>query len=622
MNAKFFQRACAAALLIAIPVVMAVPAGAAEKEWRHGLSLFGNLKYGPDFKHFDYVNPNAPKGGSVRQLAIGTFDNFNLVVAGAKGTMAAGVDLTYDTLMVPALDEVSATYGLLAESVSHPDDFSSVTYRLRPQAKFHDGTPVTPEDVIFSFNSFKQNSAQLSAYYLHVTKAEKTGEREITFTFDAAGNRELPQIVGEIYVLPKHWYEGVDKSGAKRDISATSLEPPLGNGAYRVKEFVPGRSIVYERVKDYWGKDLPVNIGRDNFDELRFEYFRDSTVAFEAFKGDQLDWRIEDSAKSWATAYDFPAVNDKRVVKEEFPIRSRGIMQGFVLNTRRVKFSDPRVRRAFNLALDFEEMNKQFFYGAYKRIGSFFEGSELASSGLPTGLELEILETVRGQVPPEVFTTEYKNPVNGNPEAVRNNLREATRLLREAGYVIRNQKLVNARTGEPMAVEFLFDEPVFEKVALFYKPILERLGIGVTMRTIDDAQFENRVRAFDFDIIVESWGKSLSPGNEQHGYWDSQAADQPGSRNLIGIKNPAVDKLVDRVVFAKSREEQVAATKALDRVLLWNYYVVPQWTYDKVRTARWDRFSHPDILPEYGASAFPIVWWWDPAKAAKAGNRQ
>ena len=400
-----------------------------------------------------------------------------------------------------------------------------------------------------------------------MTKVEKTGEHEITFTFDGPGNRELPQIVGQINVLPKHWYEGTDKSGKKRDITATSLEPPLGNGAYRMKEFVPGRSIVYERVKDYWGKDLPVNIGRDNFDELRFEYFRDSTVALEAFKGDQLDWRNENVAKNWATAYDFPAVNDKRVVKEEFPIRNQGIMQGFVLNTRRAKFSDPRVRRAFNLALDFEEMNKQFFYGAYKRIGSFFEGSELASSGLPTGLELEILETVRDQVPPEVFTTEYKNPVNGSPEAVRNNLREATRLLREAGYEIRNQKLVNAKTGEPMTVEFLFDEPVFERFALFYKPILERLGIGVTVRTIDDAQYENRVRAFDFDVIVGSWGESLSPGNEQRGFWGSQAADQPGSRNLIGIKNPAVDKLIDRVVVRQEpggsgRRHQGARSRA------------------------------------------------------------
>jgi microcin C transport system substrate-binding protein len=280
------------------------------------------------------------------------------------------------------------------------------------------------------------------------------------------------------------------------------------------------------------------------------------------------------------------------------------------------------VRRAFNLALDFEEMNKQFFFGAYTRIGSFFEGTELASSGLPTGRELEILETVRGQVPPEVFTTQYKNPVNGNPEAVRTNLREATRLLREAGYEIRNQRLVNAKTGEPMTVEFLFDEPILERFALFYKPILERLGIGVTVRTIDDAQFENRLRAFDFDIVIGTWPESLSPGNEQQEYWGSPSADRPGSRNLIGIKNPAVDKLIERLVFANSREELVAATKALDRVLLWNNYIVPQWTYRKQRTARWDRFSHPDKLPEYGAAAFPTVWWWDAAKAAKIGGRQ
>ncbi len=623
LNAKSFQRACVAALLFAIPALTAVQAaGAEEYEWRNGLSLYGDLKYKPDFKHFDYVNPKAPKGGAARQVAIGTFDNFNPVIAGVKGTMAVGVDLIYDSLMVGPLDEVSSAYGLLAESVSHPDDFSSVTYRLRPQAKWHDGQPVTPDDVIFSFNAFRRDNPQLSAYYQHVTKVEKSGERDITFTFDSAGNRELPLIVGQINILPKHWFEGVDKSGNKRDISATTLEPPLGNGAYRIKEFTPGRSIVYERVKDYWGKDLPVNIGRDNFDELRFEYFRDTTVALEAFKADQIDWRNENVAKNWATAYDFPAVADKRVLKEEFPIRNFGVMQGFVLNTRRAKFSDPRVRRAFNLALDFEEMNKQFFYGTYHRINSYFEGTELASSGLPTGLELEILQTVRDEVPPEVFTTEYKNPVNGNPEAVRNNLREATRLLRQAGWEIRDQKLVNAKTGEPMTAEFLLDEPVFERFVLFYKPILERLGIGVSVRTVDDAQYENRVRAFDFDVVVGSWGETLSPGNEQRGYWGSRSADRPGSRNLIGIKNPAVDKLINRLVFAKSREELVAATKALDRVLLWNNYIVPQWTYGKVRAARWDRFAHPEKLPEYGNSAFPTLWWWDEAKAAKTGGRQ
>jgi microcin C transport system substrate-binding protein len=622
LNAKSFRCAGVAALLFAIPALTAVQAGNDENEWRHGLSLYGDLKYKPDFRYFDYVNPKAPKGGTVRQVAIGTFDNFNPVIEGAKGNMAVGVGLIFDSLMTPSMDEVSSNYGQLAESVSHPDDFSSAAYRLRPEAKWHDGKPVTVEDVIFSFNAFKQHSPRQSAYYQHVTKVEKTGEREITFTFDAPGNREMPQIVGEFSVLPKHWYEGTDSSGKPRDVAATSLEPPLGNGAYRIKEFVPGRSIVYERVKDYWGKDLPVNIGRDNFDELRFEYFRDTTVALEAFKADHIDWRIESVAKNWATAYDFPAVTDKRVLKEEFPIRSFGVMQAFVLNTRRAKFSDPRVRRAFNLALDFEEMNKQFFFGSYHRINSYFEGTELASSGLPTGLELEILQTVREEVPPEVFTTEYKNPVNGNPEAVRNNLREATRLLRQAGWEIRDQKLVNTKTGEPMTAEFLLEEPVFERFVLFYKPILERLGIEVTVRHVDDAQYENRTRAFDFDIIVQSWGESLSPGNEQRGNWGSRAADRPGSRNLIGIKNPAVDKLINRLVFAKSREELVASTKALDRVLLWNNYVVPQWTYGKARSARWDRFSHPDKLPEYGVSAFPTIWWWDEAKAAKTGGRQ
>ena len=515
-----------------------------------------------------------------------------------------------------------SAYGLLAESVSFPDDYSSATYRLRREAKWHDGRPVTPEDVIFSFNAYKQHSPQLSAYYQHVLKAEKTGERDITFTFDAPGNREMPLIVGEFSILPKHWFEGTDSSGKPRDIGTTTLEIPLGNGAYRIKEFVPGHSVVYERVKDYWGKDLPINIGRNNFDQLRYEYFRDTTVALEAFKADQIDLRIENVARFWATAYDFPAVTEKRVVKEEFPIRSSGVMQSFALNTRRAKFSDPRVRRAFNLALDFEEMNKQFFFGQYTRIASYYEGTELASSGLPTGLELEILETVRNEVPPEVFTTVYKNPVNGNAGAVRDNLREATRLLREAGWEIKNQKLINSKTGEPMEAEFLLDEPIFERFVLFYKPSLERLGIGVTVRTVDDSQYENRMRAFDFDIVVGSWQQSLSPGNEQRGDWGSRAADRPGSRNLVGIKNPAVDKLIDRLVFAKSREELVAATRALDRVLLWNHFVVPQWTYRKVRTAYWDRYSHPEKMPEYGAQAFPTIWWWNEAKAAKTGGRQ
>jgi len=597
------------------------PADAQDKNWRHGLSLFGDLKYQAGFAQFDYVNANAPKGGAVRQIAIGTFDNFNIAVAGVKGSLAGGIDLIYDTLLAQALDEVSSEYGLLAEAVNYPDDFSFASYRLRAEAKWHDGNPVTPDDVIFSFDAFKKYSPQLAAYYRHVVKAEQTGEREITFTFDGPGNRELPQIVGQLTILPKLWWDGSGADGKKRDIGGTTLEPPLGSAAYRIKEFSAGRSIIYERVKDYWGSGLNVNRGRSNFDELRFEYFRDTTVALEAFKADTVDWRTENSAKDWATAYDFPAVTDKRVLLEEFPLNNIGVMQAFAFNVRRAKFQDPRVRRAFNYAFDFEGMNKEIFYGQYTRTASYFQGTELASTGLPAGRELELLETVRDKVPAEVFTTAYTNPVSGNPEAVRNNLREALRLFKQAGYEIRNQQLVDGKTGAPYTVEFLADQPSFERIFLFYKPSLERIGITVSVRSVDDAQYENRLRNWDFDVITASWGESLSPGNEQRGYWGSQAADQTGSLNLIGIKNPAVDAMINAIIFAKSRDDLVAATKALDRVLLWNHYVVPQWTYPYVRSARWDRFSHSDPLPKYGASAFPTVWWWDADKAAKTGSR-
>jgi microcin C transport system substrate-binding protein len=598
------------------------PAQAQEQNpaWRHGVSLFGDLKYPAGFERFDYVNPNAPKGGIVREISIGAYDNFNMVVAGVKGALAGSIPLIYDTLLTSSLDEVSTEYGLLAEAVSYPDNFAWATYRLRPEAKWHDGEPITVQDVIFSFNAFRKNHPQFASYYRHVVKVETAGEREITFAFDAPGNRELPQIVGQLTVLPQHWWEGTDQNGNKRDISTTTLEPPLGSGAYRIKEFSAGRNIIYQRAPDYWGKNLNVNVGRDNFDELRFEYFRDTTIALQAFKADAVDWRTENSAKNWATAYDFPAVNDKRILLEEFPINNIGLMQAFVFNIRREKFQDRRVRRAFNLAFDFEETNRQIFFGQYRRIASYFEGTELAATGVPAGRELEILETVRDKVPAEVFTAPYANPVNGNPEAVRTNLREAVRLLREAGYEIRNRQLVNVKTGEALSVEFLAEDPSFERVFLFYQPSLDRLGIGVTVRTVDEAQYENRLRNWDFDIITHSWGESLSPGNEQRGHWGSQAADQSGSLNMVGIKNPAVDAMIEQVIFAKSRADLVAATKALDRILLWNDYVVPQWTYGKVRSARWDRFGHPETMPKYGMSGFPSIWWWDADKAAKTGS--
>jgi microcin C transport system substrate-binding protein len=591
--------------------------------WTHALSLLSKPKYGPDFTHFDYVNPDAPKTGQVRMGAQGGFDNFNPVVAGVKGQLDAGVGLVYETLSTASLDEVMTSYGVLAEAMRVAPDVSSVTYRLRANARWHDGKPITPEDVIFSFDAFKTYSPQYAFYYAHVSKAEKTGEREVTFVFDQPGNRELPQIVGQFLILPRHHWEGIGPDGKKRDISQTTLEPPLGSGPYRMKTSSAPQYTIYERVPDYWGKDVPARRGTFNFAEYRYDYFRDTTVLLEAFKGDQIDFRAENSAKNWATAYDFPAVKTGRVKREEFQQRATGRMQAFIFNLRREPFKDQRVRRAFNLAFDFEEMNKTVFYGQYQRISSFFEGSELAARGLPEGLEKQVLESLAPQLPAPmlntILTVPYANPVAGSPDAVRNNLRQADQLLKEAGYGIKDGKRVNA-AGQPFKVELLAYDSSFERVLLFFKPSLERLGITVTVRIVDPSQYENRMRSFDFDITTDLWAQSLSPGNEQREYWGSKAALREGSRNTIGIQNPAIDALIDRLAFAKSREEQVAVIKALDRVLLAHDYVVPQWTYLYERTARWDRFDHPAVMPLYGASAFPTIWWYDEERAKRTGK--
>ena len=590
-------------------------------EWRHGLSLFGDVKYPAGFKHFNYVNPDAPKDGLARLGAFGTFDSFNGFIP--KGNEAAGLNLIYDTLLSGSLDEPATEYGLIAESIRFPADFSSVTYRLRPEARWHDGEPVTVEDVIWSFQTLKRINPLMSRYYHDVVKAEATGEREVTFTFSGPGNRELPQITGQMQVLPKHWWEGTDSQGRKRNIEEGTLEKPLGSGPYRVKEFAPGRSVSYERVADYWGANLPVRIGTNNLNELRFEYFRDMTVLVEAFKGDQFDYREENSAKNWATAYQFPAVAEKRVVLEKFKDSQSGRMQGFAFNIRRDKFKDSRVRKAITLAFDFEEINKTIMYGQYVRIDSYFFGTELASKGLPEGREKEILDSVRDKVPPEVFTTEYKNPVGGSPEAVRKNLREAVDLLKQAGWsVARDGGKAGLRNdkGEKLVVEFIYNDPNSERLLSFYKPALERLGIEVQMRLLDDSQYVNRIRSFDFDMVTTGWGQSLSPGNEQRDQWGGQAADAPGSQNFVGIKDAGVDALIDRIIFAKDRDELTAATRALDRVLLAHHFVVPQFTSVEDRTARWDRFSRPDNLPPRGA-LFPTVWWWDAAKAKAVGGR-
>jgi microcin C transport system substrate-binding protein len=589
--------------------------------WRHAVSSYGDVKYPAGFKRFDYVNPDAPKGGIVRLFELGTFDNFNIVIQYLKGSLASGGALINQTLTTRSQDEPMTAYGLLAEAAAYPDDFSYVVYRLNAAARWHDGRPVTPDDVVFSFDAFKKNSPMHNAYFGHIVKCERAGERDVRFSFDGPGNRELPSIAGEVPVLPKHWWEGTDAQGRKRDVTATTLEIPLGSAAYRIREFVAGRTLVLERVKDYWGKDLPHSIGQDNFDELRFEFFRDDTVGREAFKADQLDWFSERSGKQWSTAYDFPAVREKRVIKEKFPDSSSGRMQGFALNLRRPLFADVRVRRAFNYAYDWEESDRQLSNGDYHRDGSYFDGiPEFTSTGLPEGQELQILETVRDKVPAEVFTTPYKNPVGGNPEAARNNLREATRLLKEAGFEVRDRKLVDPK-GQPVSVEFLSSDQGDERGILFYKPYLERLGMSVNIRTVDSVQYQNRIRSFDFDITTYGWSQSLSPGNEQRDFFGSDAADRPGSRNVVGIKNPAIDALIERIIFAKDRAELVASCKAMDRVLLWNCYVVPQFAAGFQRAARWDRFSHPEPLAKYGLTGFPAVWWYDAEKAARIGKR-
>ena len=594
-------------------------AGAEEGGWVSGLSLIGTPKYPPDFKHFDYVNVNAPKGGLVRLSDIGTFDSLNIVPE--KGTTPSGLGLIYDTLMVDAMDEVESEYGSLADGVKIAPDGSSVAYRLRPEAKWHDGEPVTPDDVVYSLDVFKQYNPGRAFYYRHVAKAEKTGDHEVTFTFDETRNRELPHIVGQLLILPKHFWEGTDAQGNKRDVSKSSLEPPLGSGPYKIKSVIPGRTIAYERVADYWGKDLPVNIGGNNLDEIRYEYFRDDTVELQAFQADQIDWRTESTARVWATGYEFPAVKDKRVRLEMFdqPYKTEGVMAGFVFNLNRDMFKDPRVRWAFNLAFPYEDINKSIFYGQYVRLKSYFDGIPLAATGLPQGRELEILNEVKDQVPPEVFTKEFANPVNDSPNAERNNLRQALSLLQQAGWQLGpNNKLVDQKTGKPFTVEFLMNGPLYERIGLRYQAELAKIGITFNIRPVDSSQFENRLRTRDYDLIYDGWAQSMSPGNEQLEYFGSDSADREGSRNLGAIKNPAVDKVIQHILHTKDRDELVAATKALDRVLLWNNYVVPGWTLRSSRVARWDRFSHPDPLPAYQIG-FPTIWWWDADKAAKVG---
>ena len=586
-----------------------------DKQFRHALTLFDDIKYGPDFKNFDYVNPGAPKGGKVRLSAVGSFDSLNPYTFKGDSFAAAG----NETLLASSLDEPSTEYGLIAESAWFPEDWSSVVYRLRPQARFHDGKPITPEDVVWSMMTLKEIHPAYNAYYKNVVKAEKTGELEVTFTFSQKGNRELPLITGQLPILPMHWWMARDANGKQRDIRESTMEAPLGSGAYRVADVKSGASVLLKRVEDYWGKDLPVNVGQNNFDEVEYIFFRDANVQFEAFKGDQYDYRLETSSKNWATGYDVPAVKAGRLIKDEITLKQVEGMQCFAFNIRREKFHDVRVRRAFNFAFDFEWANTNLFYGQYTRSRSYFNNSEMEAKGLPSPEELLLLEPLKDQLPVEVFSTEFSNPVNGNAIERRKNLRQASKLLAEAGWNVTpdgGKSILKNAKGEKLEVAFLLDSPIFERIVLPYKQQLELLGITVSIKTVDSAQYQRQSETFDYDIIVGNWGQSLSPGNEQRDFWGSEAADKNGSRNAVGIKNPAIDKLVDGIIFSKDRAGLTTACKALDRALIWNHYVVPMWYIPYQRTARWDRFGKPAKLPDYNLG-FPGIWWWDDAKAAK-----
>ncbi|MDP3814715.1 extracellular solute-binding protein [Pseudomonas sp.] len=582
-------------------------AGLAQAAPKHAQTLYDEPpKYPANFKHFAYVNPDAPKGGSFRQAGFGGFDSLNPFIN--KGVAADDLGLIYDTLTHHSLDEPFTEYGLVAAKIEKAPDNAWVRFYLRPEARFHDGQPITAEDVKFTFETLMSKGAPTyRGYYADVDRVEVEGPRKVRFIFKRAGNRELPLIIGQLPVLPKHWW-------ATRDFSKSNLEIPLGSGPYRIADVQAGRSIRYERVKDWWGKDLPVSRGFYNFDIRQIDYYRDNTVALEALKARQFDYWLETSAKNWATAYDIAAVANGQLVKEEIDNHNPTGMQGFIFNIRRPLFQDPRVREALGLLFDFEWANRQLFNGAYTRTRSYFDNSELAASGLPTAGELKLLEPLRKQIAPQVFTHEYQPPVSDGSGIIREQQRRAYQLLQEAGWRVEGDQMLDTE-GKAVSFEFLLAQTEFERVLLPFKRNLADLGIELVIRRVDVSQYINRLRSRDFDLIVGGFGQSNSPGNEQREYWHSSSADNPGSRNFIGLKDPAVDQLVDGLINAHSRQSLITHTRALDRVLLWGHYVIPNWHIKTWRVAYWKRFEHPKVTPQYDIG---LSTWWVRPQATEA----
>lgn len=564
-----------------------------ENKWHHGAALFGELKYGVDFKHYDHVNPDAPKGGTLNLAVEGSFDSFNPFVV--RGRPAAGLNyqggLLYDNLFAQSIDQSSASYGLMAQAYRFADDYSWAVYQLNPKAKWHDGKPVTPEDVVWSVEQLRKINPLWSNYYRNIERVEITGENEISFFFDQKNNRELPLILGDLPVLPKHWWTGKDKNGKQRDISKPTTELPLGSGPYKISKFEMGKFITWERVKDYWGVDAPTQKGRNNFNNVHYNYYLEPTGIWEGFKkGGIADFRRENRSQRWARSYDFPAFKKKDVLRAEFPTTGAQVYQGYYLNTRKEKLSDRRVRQALTLLFDFEFMNKNLFFDAYTRTDSFFEGGELQSQGIPQGRELEILEKYRGKIPDEVYTKEFVLPDFSKAGSFRTAQRQALKLFREAGYEFKDGKMLD-KTGRQFTLEFMGNSPTDERIANPYFENLRTLGIKPSLRILDTAQYKNRLDKFDFEVTGAATRQSLSPGNEQREYWSSSAADRNGTRNYSGIKNPVIDELIEKLISASDRQELLHLTHALDRILKWEFYAVPQWHNPKERLAWWRKLK-------------------------------
>ena len=573
---------------------------------RHGISVFGELKYGPGFAHFDYVNPDAPKGGSIKVTGLETFETINpFILKGGKDALAE--PLLFDTLMARAADEPDSLYALVARSVELAPDRSCVAFDIDPRARFHDGTAVTAEDIAFTFDTLRREGhPQFRILYRDVAEARVEGPLRVKFVFAPGQHRDLPTRLAALPVLSKAYF-------AKVKFNETSFTAPLASGPYRVETLEPGRSIVYGRVADYWAKDLPVNRGRFNFDRIAVDYYRDREIAFQAFFSRQYEFREDFTSRQWATQYGEPPVRSGLIVRETLPDATPSGVQAFILNLRRAKFQDVRVREALDLAFDFEWTNKTLFYDQYRRTNSMFENSELAAHAPPSPEELALLEPLRGKVPAQAFAEPFKAPVTDGSGRLRANLRRATGLLKAAGYTVRNEVLTGP-DGKPFEIEFLLFEASFKRIVGPYIGNLKRLGIQADIRIVDTANFKRRQDKFDFDIVIRRIAQPLTPGIEQRNYFGSEFADVEGSFNIGGVKDPAVDALIERVVAAGSRAELVTAVRALDRVLMWNRYVITQWYKGAHNVAYWHKFSRPKVSPKYDLGVLD-TWWYDAEKA-------